>query len=106
MKKTISMKYPGFYVRVTNNSYVSNPKGWKSNGKKINVVNTTNNPRENDIAEVIDIDTGISGDRCYLCKDIDGFMFAIDDPGVEFFAKNWPEAADRIKKEYSIKSAS
>lgn len=96
------MKYPGFYVRVTNNSYVSSPKGWKSS-KKIMIVNTTDNPRANDIAEVLDIDS-FNNERCYLCKDIDGFMFAIDDPGVEFFAKNWPEAADRIKKEYSVAS--
>lgn len=101
MKKTLSMKYPGFYVRVTDKSYVSNPKGWKATGRKIMIVNATNNPRENDIAEVLDIDSFNDG-KCYLCKDIDGFMFAVDDPGVEFFAKNWPEAADRIKKEYSL----
>lgn len=98
----IKLTRPGFYVRVTNKSLVSNPKGWKFSSKKAKVINPTDNPRNNDIAEVIDIDTCSDGSRCFLCRDIDGFTFAVDEPGVEFFGKNWLETAERIKKEYSV----
>jgi len=98
----IKFKKPGFYVRVINRSLVSNPKGWKTSNKKIRITNPINNPREKDIAEVIDIDTYTDGMRCFLCRDIDGFTFAVDEPGVELFGEDWPDTAERIKKEYSI----
>ena len=98
----IKLKRPGFYVKLVNNSLVSNPKGWRARGKKVNVTNVTTNPRENDIAEVLDIDIYSDGTRCFLCKDIDGFMFAVDEPGVVLFGKDWMETAERIKKEFSI----
>ena len=104
MKNTIKLRFPGFYIQVTDKSFVSSPKGWKTRGKKINVVNTTNNPRENDIAEVLDIDVYADGTRCFLCKDIDGFMFAIDEAGAILFGKDWPETAEKIKQKYSIAS--
>lgn len=105
MGTAIKLKFPGFYVKVINNTYVSNPKGWKFTDPKRRVAlsNTINMPRENDIAEVLDIDTYTDGTRCYLCRDIDGFMFCADDPSVELYGKNWPETAERIKKEFAIK---
>ena len=102
MKGTSKLKFPGFYVQITDKTMVSNPKGWKAKGKKINVVNVTTNPRDNDIAEVIDIDTYTDGTRCFLCKDIDGFMFAVDEAGTTLFGKDWPDTAERIKTEYSV----
>ena len=96
----IKFKKPGFYVRVTDRTLVSNPKGWKLKGKKI--TNPINNPRENDIAEVLDIDVYADGTRCFLCRDLDGFTFAVDEVGTELFGEDWPTTAERIKKEYSV----
>ena len=96
----IKLTHPGFYVRVVNKASVESPKGWKLKGRKIS--NPTSNPRDNDIAEVIDIDIYTDGTRCFLCKDIDDFTFAINESDVELFGKNWSETAERIKKEYSI----